>query len=234
MTVVLAVVCQNGVVIGADTQITDPNRGMSYPGQKLHHMGEHAAWGGSGARSVLGDLEKIFEGSAEAICGSDDIGRALQERTLPVLRHHYENFIPEVPGEAMKGGPSAYVLAAGWTGAGAWIVEINPSGMVSRYEDIGFHAVGSGAPMAQQAGALLSHLDLVGRSVRHGVVGMVRVLDALSTTSPSVGLQIDVCSITDEGAQHLEDKQIATARKDVQRWRELEQKALDDLFPGDD
>jgi proteasome beta subunit len=234
MTVVLAVICQDGVVIGADTQVTDSDRGMSYPGQKLHAMGDHAAWGGSGARSVLGDLEKIFGESAGAICESEDVGRALQERTLPVLKHHYDNFIPDVPGEDMKGGPSAYVLAAGWAEDGPWLVEINPSGMVSRYEDIGFHAVGSGAPMAQQAGALLSHFDMVDRSVRHGVVGLVRVLDALTTTSPSVGLQIDICWIDASGAHHLSDKEIATARKDVARWRTLEQKALDDLFPGSD
>lgn len=234
MTCVLAVVCHDGVVIGADTQITDSDRGMSYPGQKLQHMGEHAAWGGSGARAVLGDLEKVFSDDADAVCASDDVGRALQERTLPVLKHHYENFIPDVPGEKMTGGPSAYILAAGWREGGPWIVEINPSGMVGRYEDIGFHAIGSGAPMAQQAGALLSHFDMVDRSVRHGVVGLVRVLDALRTTSPSVGLEIDVCAITADGATHLSDKQIATARKDVERWRALESKALDDLFPGDD
>jgi proteasome beta subunit len=234
MTCVLAVVCQDGVVIGADTQITDSDRGMSYPGQKLNQMGDFAAWGGSGARAVLWDLEKVFADDAAAICAADDVGRALQERTLPVLRHHYERFIPDVPGEDLAGGPSAYVLAAGWSDAGPWIVEIVPSGMVGRYEDIGFHAIGSGAPMAQQAGALLSHFDLVDRSVRHGVVGIVRVLDALRTTSPSVGLEIDVCAITADGAHHLTDKEVAAARKDVERWRVLERKALDDLFPGDD
>jgi proteasome beta subunit len=234
MTCVLALVCQDGVVVGADTQITDSDRGMSYPGQKLQDMGEQAAWGGSGSRAVLGDLEKIFQDQANAICESDDIARALQERTLPVLKHHYDNFIPDVPGEKMAGGPSAYVLAAGWNASGPWIVEINPSGMIGRYEDIGFHAIGSGAPMAQQAGALLSHVDMVDRSVRHGIVGLVRVLDALRVTSPSVGLEIDVCSITDQGAHHLTDQEIAAAREDVERWRALEQKALDELFPGDD
>jgi proteasome beta subunit len=233
MTVVAAVVCRDGVVIGADTQVTDSDRGMSYPGQKLHPMGEHAAWGGSGARSVLGELEKIFATEAEVICSSQDIGRALQERTIPVLKHHYENFIPDVPGEKVEGGPSAYVLAAGWSPDGPWIVEINPSGMASRYEDVGFHAVGSGAPMAQQAGALLSHIDLVERSVRHGVVGIVRVLDALRVTSPSVGLQIDVASITADGAHHLSDDEIEAAREDVQRWRDGELKVLDELFPED-
>lgn len=234
MTVVIAVVCQDGVVIGADTQVTDVNRGVSYPGQKLHAMGEHAAWGGSGALSVLGDLKKVYADSAAAISESEDVGRALQERTLPVLKHHYEHFLPEVPGEELKGGPSAYVLAVGWGEQGAWIVEINPNGMATRYEDIGFHAVGSGAPMAQQAGSLLTHFDMIDRSVRHGVVGIVRVLDALTRTNPHVGLQIDVCAITAKGAHHLDDKQITAARKDVERWYRLEQKALDDLFPASD
>ncbi len=230
MTVVVAAVCRDGVVIGADTQITDSDRGMSYPGQKLHPMGDSAAWGGSGARAVLSDLEKIFEAQAAAICEAPDIGRALQERTLPVLRHHYDNFIPDVPGEDIQGGPSAYVLAAGWVHQQPFIVEITPSGMVGRYEDIGFHAIGSGAPMAQQAGALLSHVDLVERSVRHGVVGIVRVLDALRTTNQSVGLQIDVCAVTDDGARHLTDEEIDAARADVARWRERERAVLDELF----
>ena len=88
--------------------------------------------------------------------------------------------------------------------------------------------------MAQQAGALLSHIDLVERSVRHGVVGIVRVIDALRVSSPSVGLEIDVCTVTESGAHHLTDREIAAARKDVRRWRDLERRALDDLFPGDD
>jgi 20S proteasome alpha/beta subunit len=232
VTVVVAVVCADGVVIGADTQVTDSDRGMSYPGQKLHDMGTHAAWGGSGARSVLGDLEKLFRSEAEVICGADDIGRALQERTIPVLKHHYEHFIADVPGEPMQGGPSAYVLAAGYGPDGPWIVEVTPNGLTSRYDDIGYHAIGSGAPMAQQAGALLTHADMVERSVKHGVVGLVRVIDALRITNPSVGLEIDVCAITGSGAHHLTDAELAKARKDVQRWRAMEEKALDRLFPG--
>lgn len=196
-------------------------------------MGRHAAWGGSGARSVLGDLERLFRAEADVICAADDIGRALQERTLPVLRHHYEHFIPEIPGSPTQGGPSAYVLAAGWSAVGPWIVEVTPNGLTSRYEDVGFHAIGSGSAMAQQAGALLTHIDLVDRSVQHGVLGLVRVLDALRTTSPNVGLQIDVCVVTEQGAHHLSDAEIARARKDVARWLALEEKALDDVLPGD-
>jgi 20S proteasome alpha/beta subunit len=230
MTVVLSLVCSDGLVFGADTQITESDRGLSYPAQKLHPLGEHAAWGGSGARSVLKDLEKIFSTSAGSILESDDVGRSLQERILPVLRHHYENFIEDVPGEETAGGPSAYVLAAGYSQGSPFMVEINPSGMVSRYEDIGFHAIGSGAPMAQQAGALLAHFRMTSRPVEYGVVAVVRVLDALTLTSPSVGGGIDVCRIRPEGAHTLDDKELAQAREYVARWIELEQEAMHRLF----
>jgi proteasome beta subunit len=130
----------------------------------------------------------------------------------------------------MKGGPSAYVLAAGYGSDGPWIVEITPNGLASRYEDIGFHAIGSGAPMAQQAGALLTHADMVERTTRYGVLGIVRVLDALRVTNPSVGLEIDVAAITADGAHHLDEAEIVQARKDVARWRALEEKALDRVF----
>lgn len=230
MTVVLALVCADGVVMGADTQITENDRGMSYQAQKLHPLGTHGAWGGSGARAVLVELATIFDESAGAILEAEDVGRALQERTVPVLRHHYENFLPEVPGEKTTGTPSAYVLAAGWTADAPWIVEINPNGLATRYDDIGFHAVGSGAAMAHQASTLLQHLEMRDRPVEVGVVVAVRVLDALRRTSPSVGLEIDVRAITADGAHSLDDDELQQAHEDARRWVDAERRAVEEVF----
>jgi 20S proteasome alpha/beta subunit len=222
--------CADGVVIAADSQITDSNRGMSYPGQKLHDLGAHAAWAGSGARGVLTDIEKALDAAAEEILSADEVGHGLQELALPILRRHYELFISDVPGEDTQGTPSAYLLAAGYSNDKPFIIEINPNGMVSHYEDIGFHAIGSGAPMAQQAGALLAHFRMVDRPVDYGVLGAVRVIEALSVTSPSVGLEIDVARITPDGAHHLEEEEIDSVRDDVKRWIKAEQELLDGLL----
>ena len=230
MTVVLAIVCDDGLVMAADTQITESDRGMSYPAQKLHRLGERGAWGGSGARSVLLDLEAIFDEQAGAILESDDVGRALQERVKPVLEHHYANFIETVPGEEVEGTPSTYLLTAGYSGDKPWIIEINPHAMVGHYEDIGFHAVGSGAPMAQQAGALLAHFRMTERTVDYGVVAALRVLEALSYTSPSVGGPFNIVRITPDGAHDLDDDEMESTHELVVRWTDLEQKALDKLF----
>jgi proteasome beta subunit len=230
VTVVLAVRCEDGLVIGSDSQITESDRGMSYPARKLHTLGSGAAWGGSGARSVLHDLEVLFEAEAEEIVGARDVARALQERVVPVLRHHYELFIPAVPGEEVEGTPSAYVLAAGYSHGEPFIVKVDPTGLVGRYEEVGFHAIGSGAPMAQQAGALLGHFQMAERDVGYGVVAMVRVIDALAVSQPMVGGPLNVCRITPEGAEHLDDDQIDAVREDVQRWKDAEEEALSSLF----
>jgi proteasome beta subunit len=233
VTVVLAVACEDGLVIGSDSQITESDRGMSYPARKLHPLGDGAAWGGSGARSVLHDLEVQFATEAEEIVGARDVARALQERVVPALRHHYDLFIPAVPGEEVEGTPSAYVLAAGYSHGEPFIVKVDPTGLVGRYEEVGFHAIGSGAPMAQQAGALLGHFQMSERDVDYGVIAMVRVIDALAVSQPMVGGPLNVCRITPDGARHLDDDEIEEARGHVHRWERAEQDALDSLFVGD-
>ena len=230
MTVVLATVCQDGVVLGSDSQITDKGRGMTYPAEKLHALGEAAAWGGSGARSVLFDVKRCFNENSAAILEAPDIGRALQEQVLPILRHHYDTFIPDIPGEEGGGTPSAYVMAAGWRDGEPWIIEITPSGMIGHYAEIGFHAVGSGAALAQQAGSLLSHFHLTKRTVRFGCAAVLRVLKALDQTSATVGEPFSLCRIDEQGAHHLSEKEIEKVEKDVQRWEEAEQAAIAKIF----
>ena len=230
MTVVLALRCVDGLVMASDSQITDPVRGVSYPAQKLHALGKNAAWGGSGSRAVLYDLEQIFGAEPDAIVESPDIGHALQQRVLPVLEHHYTNFIADVPGGKPGATPSTYLLAAGYAGEDPFIIDIDPHGLIGHHEETGFQAVGSGSPMAQQAFALLAHFRMAERDVEYGVVAALRVLDALDISSPSVGGPMDICRIRPDGAQHLDEDEVAHVRERVKKWIGLEQRALDELF----
>ena len=230
MTVVLALRCADGIVLAADSQVTDSARGLSYPAQKLHPFGQTAAWGGSGARAVLTELEELFDGSADAVLGADNVGRAVQDKVVPLLRHHYENFIEEVPGEQTSGAtPATYVLTAGYARGVPFIVDIDPHGLIGRYEETGFHAIGSGSAMAQQAGALLAHFQMTERDVDLGVLAAVRVLDALRITSPSVGGPVDVYRLTADGADELTENDIERVRARVRRWADLESDVLDRL-----
>lgn len=230
MTVVLAIKCANGIAMGSDSQITDPGRGMSYPAQKLHAMGSHAAWGGSGSRAVLYDVEQILAAEAQAVVEAKNLGHALQGRVVPVLKHHYDNFIADVPGQESAGTPATYILAAGYADDAPFIVDLDPNGLIGHHEETGFQAVGSGAAMAQQAHALLTHFQMSDRDVDYGLVAALRVLDALDASSPSVGGPMDLCRITPDGAQHLSEKQVRVVRGQVDRWVKLEREALDGLL----
>jgi proteasome beta subunit len=230
MTVVLALRCADGVVMASDSQITDAARGLSYPAQKLHALGSHAAWGGSGSRAVLYDVEQIFNSEADTVVEAKDIGHALQERLLPVFKRHYANFIEDVPAQNSAGTPATYVLAAGYSGDVPFIVDLDPNGLVGHYEEVGFQAVGSGAAMAQQAHALLGHFRMTERDVEYGVVAALRVLDALDATSPSVGAPMDICRITPDGARHFTADDVENVRVHVKRWVELENQVLEKLF----
>ena len=230
MTVVLAIKCANGIVLASDSQITDPGRGLSYPAQKLHPLGSHAAWGGSGSRAVLHDIEHIFRDEGDAIMEARNIGHALQAKALPVFQHHYAAFIEQVPGEEKAGTPATYLLAAGYVGDTPFIIDLDPNGLLGHHEVTGFQSIGSGAPMAQQAHALLAHFRMTERDLDHGVVAALRVLDALDASSPSVGGPMDICRLTPDGAHHLSPDEVDSVRADVVRWVQLEQDALDRLF----
>jgi proteasome beta subunit len=90
---------------------------------------------------VLLELEQEFEGSAAAVLSADNVGLAVQERVIPLLRHHYDSFIEHVPGEAQSGAtPATYVLVAGYARGVPFIVDIDPHGLIGRYEEVGFGA----------------------------------------------------------------------------------------------
>lgn len=230
MTVVLAVRCADGLVMGSDSQITEKDRDLAYPDRKLHPLGDRAAWGGSGARSVLYELEQRFEEDADEIVEADDVGRALQDRVVPVLRHHYDQFIPDIPGEESEATPSAYVLAAGYSRDDPFIVKIDPAGLIGHYEDVGFHAIGSGSPMAQQAAALMGHFQMAERDIAYGELAIVRVLDALTVSQPQVGGPLNLVRLRPDGAHHLDEEEIDDLREVVSKWEDAEQAALDDLL----
>jgi hypothetical protein len=71
---------------------------------------------------------------------------------------------------------------------------------------------------------------LTERSLRFGCAAVLRVLQALDLTSPSVGEPFSLCRIDAEGAHHLGEEEIEEIGDLVRRWEEAEQAVIADIF----
>lgn len=65
------------------------------------------------------------------------------------------------------------------------------------------------------------------------MLAVVRVLEALRVSQPTVGGPLDLFRIVPGGARRLDDDESDGLREQVDRWEEAEQRALDALFDGD-
>ena len=66
--------------------------------------------------------------------------------------------------------------------------------------------------------------------MRFGCAAVLRVLQALDLTSPSVGDTFSLCRIDADGAHHLSDEDIEQVSEDVRRWEDAEQTVIADIF----
>lgn len=73
--------------------------------------------------------------------------------------------------------------------------------------------------MAQEAGALLGHFQVMERDVGYGVLAVVRVLVALATSQPMVGGPLNIFRIAPDGAHRLDDNEIEEVRGHMRRCR---------------
>ena len=113
--------------MASDSQITDGGR-VELPCAEAAPPRLARRVGRLGSRAVLYDVEQIFNAEADTVVEAKDIGHALQERLLPVFKHHYANFIQDVPGQKSAGTPATYVLAAGYSGDVPFIVDLLQTG----------------------------------------------------------------------------------------------------------
>jgi proteasome beta subunit len=114
-----------------------------------------------------------------------------------------------------------------------WIHEIDHQCNITDYEERGFHAIGSGAPFAQLANALVAHFEVRQRPVEHGKLVAHRVMDiAISTSAYGIGAPIQMWQITGDQVSRMSDEELDAIRDSVGAWQEVEKAALDKHMSG--
>lgn len=235
MTVVLAVKCAEGIVLGSDSQSTDTSGGNIAHAtrstvQKLFPLGTHIAWGATGSGGVIQRFAHF--------CSTVDqkqLERPLEE-LRPALAGFQRQLQRQVHGEVIEGFygqqiPALGVLFAGFTGGGPWILEVTPGGEDTEYEN--FYAVGSAGAFARQAMASVAHYDLANRNLVEAQVIVWRALDAcIEAAAWGIGRPIWLYSITEDGAMALSEAEWRGVGDSVNAWKEAERESLIGLGLG--
>lgn len=223
--------------MASDSQATETQQQVRRETDKVFPIGGRLLWGASGMGSVIDELGETLPRHQGSIEQTTNPTRTLKTPVRTVLKNHYNNFI-EVPGvdAQQQSHPMSTVLFAGFDGNdNAYIIEIDPNCNVSRYEEVGFHAIGSGASFAQMSNALLAHFKVSERPLAHGLLVAVRVLDAVINTSAyGVGGPIQLWQLTRNGGpQKIEGEELEQIHAQVGGWQELERESLE-RFLGED
>jgi len=230
MTIVIALSCRDGVVMASDSQASETGSNVRFPVTKVFELTGRAVWGGSGDAETISRIYKAFQATRDQVEQSQDMAQDLVNCVRPVLVQRYSNVI-QAPGWSAP-QPATITLACGYTsGAGSWIVEVDPNCVSSHYGDRGFHAIGSAAGFAALGNVLLAHFRPAEKSLKHGRLIAYRVIDAAIETSMfGVGGPIQMWYVDSDGVHQVDTDELAVIRDTVGAWQQQEEQMLDELL----
>ena len=234
MTLIIALACKEGLVFAADSQATEvaPGSPTRFPVNKIKTLGSSILWAGSGDQGLFQRIEEAFANQRTSWQQSiSDLRNILREVTVAVVKRSLENTAP-IPGtqDWHQGG----LIFCGYTQQSHWILEVLTSGRDTRYEERGFHAIGSGTVYAQVAQAMLAHYDIRSLTLEEATKIAYRVMDsAIQVAAALIGPPIRIATITQGQIQVLSDDQLQAVGDSVELWKRLEVETLQQpLSPG--
>lgn len=231
MTLVIALLCQDGVILASDSQSTEMTGAVRFDVPKVFPLTSRALWGGSGMVQVIRDIGIALDKARPALeAGVPEIGQALAELVGPELVRHYNNYV-QVP-MTNPNPPRTSLLACGFSHqTGGWIVEVDENNAYSHYGDRGFHAIGSAAGFAQLANALMAHFQVKDKPLNLGKLVAYRAMDtAINTSAYGVGPPIQMWTVEAAGVHQLSADELAELRASVGGWMALESATLSDFL----
>lgn len=150
MTLVLAIVCQNGIVMAADSAATFPE-GIKQPTEKIRRLGNWMLWGASGHEGMIQDIEvALTKGrTPESYMKSVEHCREQLRKVLKPVYQAWKDYQVPIPPPPYNQWQTAQLLFVGFLGGKPRIIEVEPNLAVGQMEDYGHHAIGSAAQIAQ-------------------------------------------------------------------------------------
>lgn len=234
MTLIVALACQDAVVLAADTQATEAQGGLNLAAlvrhgtNKIHVLGSSMAWAGSGTVSVLQDVEAALEtwqaaNSGRPLPAIKRLRGELVKVVSPTLKEAYSHWV-QVPGSGNI-PPSTSALFVGYSDGRPWIMEISENGMGE--VKTGFASIGGAFHLAAVAHAMVQHYSGPDLSMINGQLLTLRVLEtAVQAAGFGVAEPLHVATVDASGARVLSADEVRALRDQVEAWKESESEVL--------
>jgi proteasome beta subunit len=233
MTLVIALKCSDGVLMTSDSQATDMV-GIRFPTEKIFQVTSRAVGAGSGASNIITDVQSELERQRETLEASPNVQRSVSALAKPIMETHYNGFIQRVP-NFLPSSPATSFLLCGMSGAEPWIAEIDPQNQLTDYTPRGFHAIGSGAPFALMANALLAHFETHAHDLDYGKLVAYRTIEAvIEVSAAGVGFPVRMWCIDEGACLEVDQDELRHLRELSGGWQQAEKEALLDFLSGGD
>lgn len=225
-TLIAALKFQGGVIIAADTQVSDIVAQVRWPCEKLDCIGVHPC--------VIGFSGSVGKGqrAREAIERTELHQNMFQrkERIRDCLDRCVRPIYREIREESVSGAhfvlqQGLWGLATYWAENDAHILEYPLNGDSEFCPD--FRAIGSGANTAHAiyhtlGGERLTHLE-----ERKALPAMLRILGtSIRVEQQGVSEPLTVWIVSNQRVKKVSEEEIETHKEFVQRWIEKEQEVL--------
>lgn len=219
-TVVAALKFQGGVIITADSQVSDLTVGVRWPLEKLERIGQHplvVAFSGSSGRG-----EKARQALQDADFRPTTFQRAERVKAMfdsklrPIYQEIQENSKPpfkNLQEIALTG------LAAFWGGGEAHILEREMNG--DSYFHPQFHAIGSGGSTAYAVFRTLGGTELSELEERKGLMAILRIVrTSIYVDLAGVSEPVSVFVIKKGNVRQLVEDEVTTHMQAVAQWEQ--------------
>lgn len=231
MTLVIAIRCSNGVVIGADSASTEED--LKLPVDKIGQIpGAPILYSGSGHGGLIEKLDAALQSvkvQSTLRKTRTEIRKATAPEYAESIRHHvaYPAMLNHQP-------PIGVLLFAGVLDSEPFILELEKDNTDTLYDDRqgNFAAIGSGKSLAHAL--FRPHLNTQ-RDIELGKYFAYRILDdAIQLSAMYLGYPINIQTVSLDGTiEKVEAAELEHIQAWCGGWRELERETVEEMLTGD-
>jgi proteasome beta subunit len=231
VTIVIAMRCTDGVVIGADSALSY-DIGTRQPVEKIKRLGEHPIlYGAAGDVDLHQKLDQNLQ-SVKMRPSLQVMRREIKKYIGPELRESAQQHAP-YPLPRYHQPPQAILLFVGILDGEPWVLQIEKDNTDTLFgDDLGnFAAIGSGELLARAL--FRPHLETQ-RDLELGKIFAYRILDdVIELSSEGVAHPIHVHTISLTGTVgRVESAEMRQLNSLCEGWREVEREALEEVLTG--